>query len=132
MTLHRLVRHAALAATAIVCIVGCMSAFAAQFAFGAFGDVPYNADEEPQLVTLIAEMNHQKLAFAVHVGDFKDARTECSDALFQKRRETFALSHHPFFYTPGDNGWVDCRRARWARHEPLERLQKLRDIFFTR
>ena len=107
-------------------------ALAAQFAFGAFGDMPYNRDEEPQLVSIIAEMNHQRLAFALHVGDFKDARSECSDALFEERRATFGLSHHPFFYTPGDNEWIDCGRARWAPHQPLERLAKLRRIFFTR
>ena len=105
---------------------------AAEIAFGAFGDVPYNAAEEPQLVQMIAEMNRERLAFAIHVGDFKDARTECSDALFQQRFEAFALSHHPFFFTPGDNEWVDCRRARYAPHDPLERLAKLRAMFFAR
>jgi hypothetical protein len=114
----------------LLAIALCVPASAAQFAFAAFGDTPYNRDEEPQLVAMIGEMNHQPLAFALHVGDFKDPRTECSDALFVQRREWFALSHHPFFYTPGDNEWIDCGRARWAPHEPLERLGKLRQLFF--
>lgn len=117
---------------ALVSFLCCAPAFAAQFAFGAFGDIPYNRDEEPQLVTMIAEMNRERLAFALHVGDFKDPRAECSDALFLERRETFGLSHHPFFFTPGDNEWVDCRRARWAPRDPMERLAKLREVFFTR
>ena len=120
-------RAAALAASAFFC----PQLLAAQIAFGAFGDIPYNRDEEPALPAIIAEMNREKLAFAIHVGDFKDARSECSDELFRERRETFGLSHHPFFYTPGDNEWVDCRRARWAPREPLERLEKLREIFFA-
>jgi hypothetical protein len=107
-------------------------ATAGQFAFAAFGDMPYNRDEEPQLAAMIAEMNRERLAFSIHVGDFKDGRSECSDELFMQRRETFALSHHAFFYTPGDNEWVDCRRARWARRDPLERLAKLREVFFAR
>ena len=119
-------------ASALALLAFSAPAFAAQFSFGAFGDVPYNRDEEPQLVSMIAEMNHQPLAFVIHVGDFKDSRSECSDALFAERREAFELSHHPFFYTPGDNEWTDCKRARWAPREPLERLQKLREIFFTR
>lgn len=122
-----LARAAALAAAALFC----PQLFAAQIAFGAFGDIPYNRDEEPALPAIIAEMNREKLAFAIHVGDFKDARSECSDQLFRERRETFGLSHHPFFYTPGDNEWVDCRRARWAPHDPLERLGKLRELFFA-
>jgi hypothetical protein len=113
-------------------LIQCMSATAAQFSFAAFGDTPYNADEEPQLITMIAEMNRQRLAFALHVGDFKDSRSPCSDETFMQRREWFALSHHPFFYTPGDNEWVDCTRSHWAPREPLERLAKLRELFFTR
>ncbi|HEX2825486.1 MAG TPA: hypothetical protein VHP37_04015 [Burkholderiales bacterium] len=122
-----LARAAALAASALLC----PTLFAAQLAFGAFGDIPYNRDEEPALPAIIAEMNREKLAFAIHVGDFKDARTECSDRLFLERLETFGLSHHPFFYTPGDNEWVDCRRARWAPRDPLERLARLRELFFA-
>jgi hypothetical protein len=122
----------AIALVLIALITSGAPAASAQLTFGAFGDMPYNRDEEPQLVGIIAEMNHQPLAFALHVGDFKDARSECSDTLFQERREAFDLSHHPFFYTPGDNEWTDCRRARWAPHDPLERLAKLRQIFFAR
>jgi hypothetical protein len=110
----------------------CISASAAQFSFAAFGDVPYNAAEEPQLVAMIAEMNREPLAFSMHVGDFKSPQSECSDALFLERREAFSLSHHPFVYIPGDNEWVDCGRAYWARRDPLERLAKLREIFFAR
>jgi hypothetical protein len=124
-------RVRALAAIALCAALSAPCA-AAELAFAAFGDVPYNTAEEPQLVQMIAEMNRERLAFSIHVGDFKDARTECSDEVFRQRFETFALSHHPFFFTPGDNEWVDCRRARFAPHDPLERLATLRGVFFTR
>lgn len=107
-------------------------AVGAQFSFAAFGDTPYNTDEEPQLVAMIGNMNRESLEFIVHVGDFKDSRSECSDETFAQRRDWFALSHHPFFFTPGDNDWVDCTRARWAPRQPLERLGKLRELFFSR
>jgi hypothetical protein len=109
----------------------CAPAWAAQFSFAALGDVPYHAGEEPQLVAMIAEMNREPLAFAMHVGDFKSAQSECSDALFLERRETFGLSHHAFVFVPGDNEWLDCRRAHWAPHDPLERLGKLRELYFS-
>lgn len=115
----------------VVCVALSLPALAAQFSFAAFGDVPYNAAEEPQLVAMIAEMNREPLAFAMHVGDFKSAQSECSDALFKARLETFSLSHHPFVFVPGDNEWSDCRRAHWAPRDPLERLAKLRQMFFT-
>jgi hypothetical protein len=107
------------------------TARAAQFAFAAFGDVPYTAAEELQLVSMIGEMNHERLAFIVHVGDFKSSQMECSDELFLQRRDWFGLSHHPFVYIPGDNEWLDCPRAFWAPREPVERLRKLREVFFA-
>jgi hypothetical protein len=112
------------------CLVA-VPAHAAQFAFAAFGDVPYTAAEELQLVSMIAEMNHERLAFVVHVGDFKSSQMECSDELFLQRRDWFGLSHHPFVYIPGDNEWLDCPRAFWAPRDPVERLRKLREIFFS-
>jgi hypothetical protein len=117
---------------ALLCIALAAPAAAAQFAFAAFGDVPYNSAEEAQLVSMIAEMNRERLAFAMHVGDFKSSQMECSDALFLQRRDWFGLSHHPFIFIPGDNEWVDCPRAFWAPREPLERLSKLREIFFSK
>ena len=119
-------------ATLAVALSFCAHATAAQFVFAALGDTPYTRDEEPQFISMIAEMNRQPLAFVLHVGDFKDARSECSDALYLQRREWFQLSHHPFFYTPGDNEWTDCGRAYWAPHAPLERLARLRQLFFAR
>lgn len=119
----------AVIALALAC---CGSAAAAQFSFAALGDVPYTREEEQGFVGMIAEMNRQPLAFVIHVGDFKDARSECNDALFIQRHEWFQLSVHPFFYTPGDNEWIDCERAYWAPHAPLERLSKLRGLFFAR
>ena len=120
-----------MALTLALIFAACVPASAAQFSFAAFGDVPYNAAEEPQLVQMIAEMNREPLAFAMHVGDFKSAQSECSDELFLQRREWFSLSHHPFVFIPGDNEWTDCGRAYWARHEPLERLARLRQLFFA-
>jgi hypothetical protein len=119
------------AAGALLAVIFCAPAAAAQFAFAAFGDVPYTPAEELQLVSMIAEMNREPLAFVMHVGDFKSGHIECSDEVFLQRREWFGLSHHPFVFIPGDNEWVDCRRAYWARRDPVERLGKLRELFFA-
>src|SRR5258705_8746675 len=107
----------------------CGHAAAADFTFAAFGDTPYSRDEETRFPDFIAELNREKLAFVVHIGDFKNAIDACTDALYAQRRQWFDLSHHPFVYTPGDNEWTDCRRAFADRRDPLERLQKLREVF---
>jgi hypothetical protein len=104
---------------------------AADFAFGALGDMPYSADEEERFPGLIAEMGRENLAFIVHVGDFKRATETCSDEVYLERRGWFEASPHPFIYVPGDNDWTDCRRPFGAARDPLERLDKLRELFFS-
>ena len=104
---------------------------AAEFIFAAFGDTPYTQDEESRFPDFIAEMNREDLAFVVHIGDFKSARTPCSDEIYLQRREWFGLFHHPFVLLPGDNEWTDCRRYTAGGYDPLERLRKLRELFFT-
>ena len=98
--------------------------------FGAFGDTPYNEEEEARFPDLIAELNREELAFAIHVGDFKSAASVCTDELYLERRRWFGLSHHPFVFLAGDNDWLDCNRALLDGRDPRERLQKLRVIFF--
>ena len=117
---------------AVACTALCtaLGANAAEFTFAAFGDTPYNEDEEARFPDFIAELNREELAFAIHVGDLKSAASVCSDELYLERRRWFGLSHHPFAFVPGDNDWLDCGRALFDGRDPRERLQKLRAIFF--
>jgi hypothetical protein len=109
----------------------CGSTGAAEFTFAAFGDTPYTHDEEQRFPDLIADINRQPLAFVVHVGDFKAAATPCSDEVFLQRRDWFGYFHHPLVFVPGDNEWTDCRRMFAGSYDPLERLAKLRALFFA-
>src|SRR5438477_12191796 len=78
------------------------------FAFGVMGDTPYNEREETEFVRMLDGLEREKLAFVVHVGDFKaGGNSRCSDELFAKRKAQFDRSAHPFVYTPGDNDWID-------------------------
>jgi hypothetical protein len=102
---------------------------AAEFTFGAFGDTPYTRFEEALFPGLLDAMNREDLAFVVHIGDFKAARARCSDALFLQRKAWFDLVRHPFVFVPGDNDWSDCSGIYAGGYDPLERLQKLREVF---
>ena len=42
----------------------------------------------------------------------------------------FEQSAHPLVYTPGDNEWTDCRDPANGAYDPLERLARLRAVFF--
>ena len=100
--------------------------------FALMGDLPYNPAEESKFEQLLREVEAEgDLAFAVHVGDFKGGGTSCTDALFERRRAQFDASRHPFFFVPGDNEWVDCRRPENGGADSLERLARLRQVFFA-
>lgn len=100
------------------------------FTFVAMGDLPYTEQEEKLLPRMIEEIGRQDLAFVLHVGDIKNGHSVCGDQLFAQRREMFDASPHPFIYVPGDNEWTDCHRSNNGGYHPLERLGKLREVFF--
>lgn len=107
-------------------------ALAAQpVSFGLFGDTPYSHWEREQLPDLLAEMGREPLAFVVHDGDIKSGSSECSDAVLRDMLGVFQRSQHPLVFVPGDNEWTDCHRKNNGGYDPLERLAKLRKLFFA-
>src|SRR5262245_8915643 len=56
--------------------------------------------------------------------------SSCTDTLWARRLKQFQASAHPIVYTPGDNDWTDCHPPRVPGYDPLERLPKLRALFF--
>lgn len=100
----------------------------ASFAFVVLGDTPYTDDEEARFNRLIDEINQDDLAWVIHIGDI--GRYSCSDSLFLARFQLYQQIQHPLVYTPGDNEWTDCHQAMRGGFVPLERLDRLREIFF--
>jgi hypothetical protein len=43
----------------------------------------------------------------------------------------FQASSVPLVYVPGDNDWTDCHRRSNGGYDPLERLDRLREMFFV-
>jgi hypothetical protein len=101
------------------------------FSFGVLGDTPYSDNETVGFLNMIDAMNQEPLAFVVHVGDMKaGSNSPCTDALYVERKGQFDRFKHPFHFIPGDNDWVDCRRKTNGAMDPLERLEKLRAVFY--
>jgi hypothetical protein len=50
--------------------------------------------------------------------------------VYLRVREIFGTFDKPLVYTPGDNEWTDCHRLLAGAYDPLERLQKIRSLFF--
>lgn len=105
-----------------------MPAQAQPFSFAAIGDVPYGPST--QLARLISRINREDAAFTVHVGDIKSGSSLCSDETFLEVHALFQQFENPLIYTPGDNEWTDCHRFSNGSMDPLERLEKIRAIFF--
>ncbi len=118
-----------LLATLLVLIAG--FAQAETWRFAVIGDIPYSAYERremPRLLELIAS-EHPELI--IHAGDIKLSSDPCTDELYLDRLALFNSSRVPFIYTPGDNEWADCRRVSAGHYDELERLNKLRSLFFA-
>lgn len=105
------------------------------FSFIAIGDTPYsNAENEQIKSTITPAIQQANPPFLVHYGDLKSSKETCSEALLRERRADIynLLPSGPIFYTPGDNEWVDCDRAKL--NPPVSELSMLdlvRQVFFS-
>jgi len=95
------------------------------------GDAPYGADALAAFPALVDAINKDsKVRTVVHVGDTKAASTECTDEWFWEIHWLFYSFKDPLIYTPGDNEWTDCHRTRSGGYDPIDRLDKIREIYF--
>src|SRR5262245_42326616 len=109
------------------------------FQFGLIGDMPYTKVQEEEYQRVLAALNAADLAFVIHVGDTQanprghDGSPEtgpCTDAKYQSIYDSFQSVRHPVILTPGDNDWADCHLMRETKVDPLERLSKVRGMFY--
>jgi hypothetical protein len=101
------------------------------FVFGLIGDLPYFEIDEPNLGSLIEDMNADGLQCVIHVGDIKTSMEPCTDALYARRKALLERSAHPLILLPGDNDWTDCHRTPSGGYDPRERLAALRKLFWS-
>ncbi|WP_427172562.1 hypothetical protein [Arthrobacter sp. 92] len=102
-----------------------------RLSFAVIGDVPYGDAEIQAFPSYIQDINaHTELSFVGHLGDIKNGSSLCSDQYFAGIRNDFDSFTLPLVYTPGDNEWTDCHRTNNGAYNPLERLAKVRDVFF--
>lgn len=123
-----------------------------------FGDVPYGADlvAFKAMPGYIAAINGDKdLSLAAHVGDLHSGSEPCTQVYDQAIAKLFSQFSLPLVYTPGDNEWQDCQKAKqmngkysatvpelgyavntvipsYADGNPVDNLQLVRSLFFTK
>ena len=98
------------------------------FRFLAIGDMPYPGSDVPLFHRLLQQSAKEDFEFLIHVGDIKSGGTPCSDFKLKQIRDFFQKYPKPVVYTLGDNEWTDCQAAG---EDPIERLAKLRELFFA-
>jgi hypothetical protein len=100
-----------------------------RFEFALIGDAPYTPPEEAQFENLIDEINREKMAFTLHIGDIQGGRTPCTDEILERNLRYFDSFERPVVYTPGDNEWTGCHRTGG---DPLARLARVRAVLASR
>lgn len=114
------------------CLNACLPKDIDSLTFMAIGDVPYHLPEDfERFERLIQTVNAASPDLTLHVGDIKSGSTPCSDEYFEKIRGYFDTFTQPLVYTPGDNEWTDCHREACGSFDPEERLDKLRQVFYS-
>ncbi|MEZ4699140.1 MAG: hypothetical protein R2834_02320 [Rhodothermales bacterium] len=121
----------------IVCLAGCAAsrppapAAAPPFAFALIGDMPYADADLPRFDRLQSAINGDRsLAWVLHAGDIKTGASPCTDAYLSERLALLQRFTLPLVLIPGDNEWTDCHRATAGGFQPLERLARLRALFY--
>ena len=103
------------------------------YQFAVFGDFPYTAAQAEAFPAVVDQFNaERRLGFVAHLGDIKSGSTTCDDARFAAVKAQFDRFRAPLVYTVGDNEWTDCHRPNNGGYDPLERLAKIRELFFPR
>ena len=97
-------------------------------AFGVYGDGPYYPWEEPRTRRLLADAESAGVDFLIHIGDILGG--SCADEQLHDIRRRLDEVPLPVVYTPGDNEWADCHAPNAGGYDPLERLERLREIYF--
>ena len=129
-------RTAVIAATVVAATVLAGPSAAADpssYTFAVIGDIPYGSAAVDAFPKAIAQINADPaVQWVTHLGDIKNGSSVCSDDYFNLIRADFDQFQDPLVYTVGDNEWTDCHRPSNGGYNPLERLAKIRAVFFPR
>lgn len=99
--------------------------------FLATGDVPYSRAALYDYQFLLTQAKSERIAFLVHVGDLKGGSAPCDDEHYTRMERLFRAQPWPVAFTPGDNDWTDCHRAKAGGHDQLRKLAELRRRFYA-
>lgn len=95
------------------------------------GVVRTPADESAAQRLLEAIGLDASASFVVYDGNIKGADEPCADALYERRLQWLRSSPVPLVLLPGQHDWVDCASMAAGVYDAAERLDFLRQTFFS-
>lgn len=98
--------------------------------FALIADVPQWPAAEADTATLFDMMNAQQMALIIHAGGIKGDTESCGDAILSARQHLLDDSPVPLLYVPGETDWAECNRPVNGQFDAVERLSRLRELFF--
>ncbi|MEI7514004.1 MAG: hypothetical protein WCK81_01340 [Betaproteobacteria bacterium] len=136
---------------------------AAAFDVAVIGDVPYGTSptDTRQMVLhprFISAINADAdVSFVAHIGDIHAGKQYCTQEYNKTVFDHWAAFKKPLVYTPGDNEWMDCHKAKegggsfnkttgkidyvvdaagqfvdYAKGDPIANLELVRSMFFAK
>jgi hypothetical protein len=110
-----------------------------------YGDAPYGTSNDdtaefnatPAFVDAVNR--DPKVSLVVHVGDIHSGSQRCTEAYDRSVAGLWSRYQDPLVYTPGDNEWSDCQKAKqlsgdpslsYANGDPIANLALVRSTFF--
>lgn len=99
------------------------------FSFGVIGHTLHNDTGDADLKRAIMEANHAETAFVLATG-IKSYAEACTDRLYTERRAMMQASERPLVLLLAGSDWTDCR-ASSGRSSAIERLNRIRELYFT-
>lgn len=99
------------------------------FAFALLGGTPMRNGAEAVVAQMLVQFG-KETDLAIHTGDFKGRDERCDDRTYDRRHALLDDSPVPLVLAPGENDWADCDRPAAGQFGPVERLNRLRELFF--
>ena len=124
---HRLLPRVLLAA--LMMYAAAAIAQTPEFSFGVIPHAFQNSTDEMPLHDAIAGTNRENLAFVV-VNGIKSSKETCDDALYDRRKNLLNTAENGVVISLAASDWTECKNAK-AKSAAIERLNRLREVFFT-
>lgn len=103
-----------------------------RYAFAVVANALTSQSEEASAQRLIDAIGRDpQIAFIVYDGNLKGAHEICADHLYERRHDILDASRPPLVFVPGERDWVTCGMNGTGAYDPAERLDFLRQNFFS-